>query len=223
MAKPSSRVKNLKGRKFDRLKVLRFSHTNARGAAVWLCRCRCGNLHEAVGRNLQQGFTRSCGCLCLERLKQANTKHGHAGSRRTKEYNAWNNFLGRCTSKKHRQWDDYGGRGILVCDRWRGEQGFQNFLKDMGPCPRGCTLDRKDNNGPYAPHNCRWATRREQMLNTRVSVYLTLNGVRRHITEWAELLGWPVYVLYRRRREGWSDERCLTQPYRLAARSANVI
>jgi hypothetical protein len=38
----------------------------------------------------------------------------------------------------------------------------------MGERPEGMSLDRVDNDGPYAAWNCKWSTPHEQLVNTRV-------------------------------------------------------
>lgn len=93
----------------------------------------------------------------------------------------------RCFDQTYPQYPDYGGRGITVCDRWRNS--FDCFLADMGqkPSPKH-SIDRfPDNNGNYEPGNCRWAVQKEQANNTRKTVWVELDGVRRSLVEWCEL------------------------------------
>lgn len=78
----------------------------------------------------------------------------------------WATMISRCENPKVDQYRYYGGRGIVVCAEWRHD--FAAFLRDMGPRPSvKHSIDRVDNDGPYAPWNCRWATSDEQHSNMR--------------------------------------------------------
>jgi len=124
------------------------------------------------------------------------------------ERDAWKAMLHRCTNPKHPAWSKYGGRGILVCERWLGS--FDNFLADVGARPGpGYSLERKDVNGNYELDNCKWATRTEQMRNTRKTRWLTLHGVTRSLSEWAEVTGINYETIRNRLRKGLSVERVL--------------
>jgi len=109
----------------------------------------------------------------------------------------------RCQNTNRPDFRYYGGRGIVVCERWLD---YSNFKEDMGPTwQKGMTLDRIDNDGPYAPENCRWTTRTEQSRNQRRTIFLSVDGVKKRLVEWAEITNTPVTTLYYRRDLGWSD------------------
>jgi hypothetical protein len=101
------------------------------------------------------------------RAKQSasHTKHGHRpGAGASPTYRSWAGMLQRCRNPNNPRYRDYGGRGITVCERWSS---FVNFLADMGERPPGKTLDRRDVDGNYEPHNCTWSTPKEQHANRR--------------------------------------------------------
>lgn len=206
------RVKIAVGQRVGRLVVLHQDAAKPRGATKhlhWTCLCDCGSKKSIRGSRLVAGLTRSCGCLIVEILSKSTKTHGHSRTGNPSYY-AWLALRARCSNKKHASYPDYGGRGITVCERWRK---FENFYIDMGPRPsRLHSIDRIDNDGPYAPTNCRWATHVEQNDNRRSTVFFELNGVRLSAREWAVRLGIRRRSLIMRRDMGWSDEKALTTP-----------
>lgn len=116
-------------------------------------------------------------------------KNRMGGVRGCPSYNSWRAMNDRCLSPGSDHYPIYGGRGIKICDRWRGKDGFKHFLEDMGERPKGCSLDRIDVNGNYCPENCRWATQSEQMNNTRRNKKFTIFGKTGTFTQLFRVFG----------------------------------
>jgi hypothetical protein len=139
----------------------------------------------------------------------ASTKVSH-GQAKTAVYRAWGHILNRCMNPKNQAYPRYGARGITVCERWFS---FENFFADMGPKPSPQhSIDRIDNDGPYSPENCRWATWIEQQNNRRGTRPLTFNGATHTVADWVRITGLSRRCIDERLKRGWSVERTLSQP-----------
>jgi hypothetical protein len=107
------------------------------------------------------------------------------------EYWVWRGILARCTRPGSSGFKDYGGRGIEVCESWRGPLGFVNFMSDMGrrPVGKNITVERLENNGPYHPSNCKWKTQKENNRNKGDNRPITINNETKIAVVWAESVG----------------------------------
>lgn len=153
------------GQKFRRLTVVEVGHVPRR---MMICECDCGGKTIVRADALLSGRTGSCGCLCKE--NRGEIRHGHTRNHRPSiEWISWSNMRHRCLNPNNPSYKNYGGRGIRVCERWL--HSFENFLADMGLKPSlRHTIERTNNEKGYEPRNCKWATRTEQVRNTRRNV-----------------------------------------------------
>lgn len=212
-----SRIIDLTGQRFGRLVAVehagRVVNKNGFRTTLWKCQCDCGNQTTVRYPALITGNTRSCGCLerenkerMMKLAQQTNRKSVSKDFIRKLEdhplYKTWKSMLMRCNNPNVSGYKHYGGRGIKVCDRWNGELGFENFVKDMGerPTPEH-TLDRIDYNGDYEPSNCRWATQETQSNNRRNNSFVTLKGEEITCAQLCKRYGfYYTYVTYQLRQ-----------------------
>lgn len=159
---------DLTGQVFGRLTAITRGENSKDGKAKWVCKCSCGKEVTILSASLLRGKSSSCGCLRKESSSVVGAgnstrliKHGMSKST---AHIRWRSMKDRCNNPNNKHYKDYGGRGIKVCKRWLV---FEQFYADMGDCPSGMSIDRINNDGDYEPSNCRWATPKMQMNNTR--------------------------------------------------------
>ena len=147
---------------FDRLFVIRRVENSKSGKSRWLCICDCDRHVIVSGDSLSRSKRMSCGC----HKENSESKYSH-----TKLYGIWDSIKSRCCNPNVKGYKTYGGRGISVCDEWRGSfLAFRDWALSNG-YQEGLQIDRIDNDEGYSPSNCRFVTRKEQMRNKRNNIY----------------------------------------------------
>lgn len=204
-----SKINNLTGKKFGRLKVLEYYGNSKNCKALWLCQCECGNTKIILGNSLTSKATVSCGCYNKEKARERRTKHNLSYSRL---YKIWCGMKTRCYNKNFVYYCNYGGRGITICDEWLND--FETFYKwaISNGYEEGLTIDRINNDGNYEPINCRWISRKEQNNNMRKNIIIKYNGKEQTISQWAKEFGINRTALYYRIKRCWNIEKALTEP-----------
>lgn len=180
----------ISGDKFGALTAVEPSGS-VKGHTTWVFSCACGAYTRLRVSAVKSGNNTSCGCRSGRPVK-----HG-AGT--DPLYQTWYQMMRRCYNPDSKSYADYGGRGIAVCPEWHDPA---RFIADMGPRPEGLTLERRDNSLGYGPDNCKWATAKEQQLNTRRVRLHTHEGVTDSESGWATRLGMAQSTLSKRIAKG---------------------
>lgn len=153
-----NRFKDETGNQYGLLTILSLSHYDEKKHAYfWNCKCSCGKLTVKNGNTIRNGETTSCGCKKTHCYIGNKFRETH-GDSYTRLYEIWHGMKSRCYRKKNIAYERYGGRGIKVCDEWKGdfavfrEWAFKNGYNDS------LSIDRIDNDGNYEPSNCQFIT-----------------------------------------------------------------
>ena len=209
---------DLTGRRFGRWVVESRADNDRFNKIRWECACDCGSVKKVNAGSLLSGKSTSCGCYQKEKIRHTSQVHGMST---TREYTSYHAMKQRCNNPNNPEYPRYGERGINVCKRWLDS--FENFLEDMGPCPKDYTIDRKDNDGNYTPSNCRWASDKEQALNRRTTRTVTYHGVETTYVELCEKFNISLPALNYRLSTGMSLEEALNKPIQVRKHTIPVI
>ncbi len=166
----------------------------------WKCRCEeCGRVFQALGSRLKAGRIK---CICQTPIRHGQAKRGDHSA----PYKHWQYMKGRCKRDK-----SYAGF-VSYDPRW---ESFQNFYSDMGDCPEGYSLDRKNPFEGYRKENCRWAPPDVQASNKRGARLLRYDWAfdgpqgKRSGGALAPVAEWAWYLRRMTGVEGWTTQRLL--------------
>lgn len=117
----------------------------------------------------------------------------------------------RCTNENCHDYKWYGGRGIGICEEWDDFSKFRAWALSNG-YEEGLTLDHIDDDGEYAPNNCRWITIQAQQQNKHGMLSIEIGGETLTVSEACEKYSLPKSVFYDRRHRNWDVDRIFSTP-----------
>lgn len=173
--------------------------------------CVCGEVKEYVFSKIASGETQSCGCLRKDVSRKRMTTHNLSNH---PLYLVYKEMIKRCYEETNHAFKNYGGRGIEVWKDWKDDfVCFYDWAIENG-YKEGLSLDREDNDGNYAPYNCRWTTVEIQSRNRRTNRMFTAFGETKCLFDWGKDSRCVVTAFGLRSRvdKGWDIEKAMTEP-----------
>ncbi|MDF2636521.1 MAG: hypothetical protein K0R78_3395 [Pelosinus sp.] len=206
---------NLIGKRFGRLLVVDRLFRDSGRSWHYLTVCDCGEKVSVRAALLNNGNTRSCGCLQKEVMSEI-TKQRHKNTEylttktnlHKKLHKIWGSMKERCNNPNNPSYSYYGSKGITYSREW---ESFENFFNDMHHgYKQGLTLERKDSAGNYCKENCVWADYKQQNRNLSSNRLVEYNNIIMTVAELSEITGINYQTLKGRINRGWSIEKAAT-------------
>jgi len=179
---------NLVGKRFGKLTVLSKTDKRSFSYVIWHCKCDCGRECDVSSNLLMRGNTKSCGKCGYkdQRIRESCLKYKTPIERRLGLV-IFAHMYARCYNPNNFAFGSYGGRGITICQEWLNDRmKFVRWAIENG-YKRGLSIDRIDNNGPYAPWNCRWVDSLTQNNNKSSNHFVDIDGIVHTVSEWARI------------------------------------
>ena len=127
-------------------------------------------------------------------------------------YRRYNHIKDRCYNPNNKSYARYGGRGIKMCDEWLNSyQAFEDWCLSHG-FKKELSIDRIDNDGDYAPDNCRFVTLKENNQKRGTTLWFTINGETKNLQQWCDYYNINRGTVNTRLQHGWNIEEALSKP-----------
>lgn len=179
----------MEGKKINRWTVGKYLY-NQQNHSFYECTCDCGTIKPVSGNYLRKGTSKSCGCYDTDRKRELSIESKKREPFRIKLSSIHHSMMQRCHVPGTASHHNYGARGISVCKEWMNVVSFRRWAMSNGYKP-GLDLNRIDNNGGYNPSNCNFVTRKENMNNTRMTRWISINGQNMTMSQIADKLHKP--------------------------------
>jgi len=146
---------------------------------------------------------------------------------KTPFYRKYLHIRSRCIFTWDKDYRNYGARGIKF--EWTS---YQDFKKDMYESyvkhvekhgKKNTTIDRINVNGNYCKQNCRWATVKQQINNTRFNRIILYKNKKDTLSNWAGKYNLLPETLSYRLNRGLNIETALTMKVSHSNKYATII